>query len=111
MGEWANKLANGDAEIRSILDGVPGPLCHKIDQWALTDRTGHSPRDTKLGRRQDYDDLDVLYAEADSIADERDAAISGLEECRTALERLRAALEETIELYRAERDKSSAVTK
>lgn len=95
LGTWAWKLADGNATCEELLDGVPGPLCSKIDEWVMLDRSSWPNRSgpTKLGREDGYTDVDELWAVADIIQDERNAAQEGLEECRTALEALRGALE------------------
>ena len=111
MGEYADKLANGEEDVIEILGSVPGPMCPKIDEWVGKPRNGgwggRFSR-TSLGRRRDYDNdedgMDGLYSDATAIADERDTAIDGLEECRRACEALRAALESAVAAYREQRD-------
>lgn len=93
LGQWASEVAGGNETCAAILDGVPGPMCPKIDDWSQASRhyRGKS-RGTRLSRESSYEDVASLYSEADQIQDERDLAIEGLEECRTALDALRGAL-------------------
>lgn len=102
LGEWASKLAGDDDDLRLLLTGVPGPMCPKIDKWV-----GKPYRPAQIDRRVGYSDdesgVDSLYADAERIRDERDTAIDGLEECRTALDALRDALVNAVELIKESR--------
>lgn len=103
MGAWADRIAKGEPDVEALLSGVPGEMCPRIDEWVGKKHDWRSL--TRLGRERDYEDVESLYADADALNDERNNAIDGLEECRTALDRLRGALVDAIAAYREQRDR------
>ena len=110
LGEWGKSIANGDPEIEEILTDVPGPMCPTIDA-AMGKRDRRRQAITNLGRERDYEDnVPALYSEAEEISDERERALTGLEECRTAIGSMRDALVLACERLTEANDKIARLT-
>lgn len=91
LGTWASDLAQGNSTLESLLDGVPGPMCPKIDKVHSASRYGN--HHTTLRDERYYDSVGEVYEVAESLRTERDDAHEMIEECRSALTNLRVALE------------------
>ena len=108
MGLWAKEAAQGDEDILRMLEGVPGYMCGRIDDFIGAHYSSgwynNLPRKVQDPDEEAYEDL---YAEAEGIEEDRERMRDGLEACRTACERLREALVDAINLYAAEKKETT----
>jgi len=98
LNDWSRRIARGDKLLMDILDDVPGPMCSYIDR---------AIGKTKLRSASAYDGYpEVLYDIANALREERDDAVSMLEECRSALAALRGAVETLAPLCASEEEEA-----